>query len=291
MPCLSRVFALAPASSSVVASVKLRLFTASRSALCPFGAVKLTSAPASMSRRAASRASCRTANIRAVKLPLEGASTVAPASRRTLTTATWFSAVAHIRGVWPRQLSAALTSAPRATSVRTAAVASGTGARGQWRRTRRRVSGSFAPASSSRSTMPALELVHASVRGVAPLRLAISTSAPEASSRPVIAASSRYTAQCSATVPSASGLLTSTPAASRASTVFWSPARAASGSRLSGAAAPAETTATSPESTRLNAVDTACPSASFAPARVSVNDNAVGAVAPAKEGERCCREK
>src|SRR5262245_54882054 len=104
----------------------------------------------------------------------------------------WFSEAAHINGVWPRQLSAAFTSAPLPRSRRTASAAP---ARAQVAKGDAFVGEPFglAPAFNSRSMLsaPALAFAQARGRGVAPSGLARLRATPAATSRAVMAASSR----------------------------------------------------------------------------------------------------
>ena len=103
---------------------------------------------------------------------------------------TWFSAAAHISGVWPRHASAASMSAPRARSARTAATAP---VRAQVSNGASPVGASpgSAPASSSTVTRAGLAFAQASPSGAAPFRLTASGSAPASSRARTISASSR----------------------------------------------------------------------------------------------------
>ena len=132
-PCLAPSGS-APWSTRNTPSSQWALVAASTTVFMPSGSRSSGSAPAAMSRRAASIWPARTANSSGVKPCGAGPSspvrrgtsgttvrawTSAPASMRASRVSMWPSAAAHIRGVWPDRW-AALTSAPWATRARTA---------------------------------------------------------------------------------------------------------------------------------------------------------------------------
>ena len=195
-PCGAK-FGSAPASSSVAASSKCALLTASISALGPLprGAsaalpmfvtrgggppmmVSSTFAPLASSARTTPTWLSRTANRKGVRPPFERALRSAPAATSACTAATWPSAAAHISAVWPFHFSVALTFAPWAISALTA------GAMPARAASIRGVSPSAdarfgsAPAFTNASMMAALPLVLARARGVTPYRLVALALAP-----------------------------------------------------------------------------------------------------------------
>ena len=125
-----------PASISAPATSNWPFISASTSAVWLSGSISLMLAPEDASTFTQSTHPARAASSRAVKPPggshlsrgsavrcrsqvttVERTLTSAPASTSTRTIAACPCAAAHISGVWPRQLSPALTFAPRASSA------------------------------------------------------------------------------------------------------------------------------------------------------------------------------